>query len=326
MTVVNNGALARVYLRQCPAGGSRGHNIAVVENARNREKVVHVTLDHNIGVIEVNVPHDHVASVRTRAEAAAAAHPPHFDPFARGFPTDWNRLEDNTLIWSEGTRQYFEALSAARGVAPRVDICAVLRFLHLRTGPDGLPVALRLGPPVPQEDGWTKLRWLDLTDEERTRLETEGWERAWHGSKVEAMYSMLYHGRLLEGDRFLTDAPGLNVHKEKTSHKAENHIRWVPLCGDGVFWAVKWEVLVDPNQRVKPHRKTDQWVRRGCSERLVALWLCGRTSDGMCEGAEVAKRWVPELEANPMQARWITRAKAEQQANATRVPVRSFWC
>ena len=116
VTVVNNGALARVYLRQCPAGGSRGHNIAVVENARNREKVVHVTLDHNIRVIEVNVPHDHVASVRTRAEAAAAAHPPHFDPFARGVPTDWNRPEDNTLFWGERTRRYFKAVSGSGGL------------------------------------------------------------------------------------------------------------------------------------------------------------------------------------------------------------------
>ena len=282
-----------------------------------------MTLDHNIRVLEVVVPHDHVASVRKRAhdEAAAAAHPPHFDAFAHGVPTDWDRPKDNALYWGERTRRYFEAVSGSGGVVPRADICAVLKFLQLRTGPDGLPVALRLGPEIPKEDGWTSLRWLGLTVEERTRLETEGWEHAWHGSKIEAMYSILYHGRLFEsrneGDRWLTGAPGVYVHKDKTSHKAENYIRFVPLCGDGIFWAVKWEVLVDRSQRVKPPRKTDQWVQRGCSVRLVALWLCGRTIDGMREGTEVAKRWVPELEANPMEARWTTSAKAEQQANAT---------
>ncbi len=52
--------------------------------------------------------------------------------------------------------------------------------------------------------------------------------RAWHGCKFEVMYSILYHGVLFEscdkakGDRFFDGAPGVNVHKDGTSHKAAN--------------------------------------------------------------------------------------------------------
>ena len=71
------------------------------------------------------------------------------------------------------------------------------------------------------------------------------------------------------------------------------------------------------NHRVRPNRKTDQWVQRGCGVRLVALWLCGRTAKDMRESAPIAKRWAPELEANPRGVSWEQRAEAELQARDT---------
>ena len=52
------------------------------------------------------------------------------------------------------------------------------------------------GPSVPQEEEWHRLSWLPFggANEER-KLEAEGWARAWHGSKMDAVYCIAYHGR-----------------------------------------------------------------------------------------------------------------------------------
>ena len=126
--------------------------------------------------------------------------------------------------------------------------------------------------------------------------------RAWHGSKVEALYSIMYHGRIFAScdpaHRFWEDAPGVYVHKDSTGHKACNYIRFVPLFGDGVFWAAKWEVCIDRADRV-PKPGTDQWVQQERSVHLVALWLCGRQAQDMLNGDEFTMCWEPCWELNP---------------------------
>ena len=107
------------------------------------------------------------------------------------------------------------------------------------------------------------------------------------------------------------------AHKDGTSRKAENYTRFTPLCGNGVFWAAKWELRVDREDRVKVPRKTDQWVQRARGVRLAALWVCGRAKDDMHEGDAVSRRWVPGLEANPTDDIWKFRTEEEQRANAT---------
>ena len=70
----------------------------------------------------------------------------------------------------------------------------------------------------------------------------------------------------------LDGAPGVYLHKDATSHKAENYCRFVPLCkGTGVFWAAKWEVRVNRKDRVKVRQKTDQWVQRARAVKLAGL-------------------------------------------------------
>ena len=248
------------------------------------------------------------ACASSRTSSRCPLTPPAFDPAARGVPGDWSDAAGHTLWWGKVARRHFQhySSSGAATTPPKVDVGVVLRFLEMRSGPDGLPVSSRLGPPQEREDGWMRLVWHKLRDQERLRLEENGWERAWHGCKFEALYSILYHGKLVEsadktqGDRFLDGAPGVYVHKDGTSRKAVNHTRYTPLCDNGVFWAAICEVLVDrEHHRVQTKRKTDQWVQRGCGVRLVALWLCGRTAKDMQDNVPVAKRWAPELEANP---------------------------
>ncbi len=106
------------------------------------------------------------------------------------------------------------------------------------------------------------------------------------------------------GHRFLGGAPGVYCHNDGMQHKAEGYMRWVPLCLDGVFWAAKFEVLVDRNHRVKVARKTDQWAQE------------------MHEGDGVSLQWKPELEASTTTAEAARKPspEAEALAHSKKVP------
>ena len=103
----------------------------------------------------------------------------------------------------------------------------------------------------------------------------------------------------MQGERCLTGASGVYVHKDATSHKAENYVRSVSLCSDGVFWAAKWEVRVNRAKKIKEPRQTDQWIQQADGVRLAALWLCGRTAAQMRAGDAVARTWDPEPASLP---------------------------
>lgn len=233
----------------------------------------------------------------------------------------------------------------------QVDPARVMEFLAMRGDRFG-PVSELLDAPEDRGEGWFRCRyrgrdgqpeptWSARPGPRRTAAD---WQRAWHGQKFEAhvnkytifyinkrielfgifvntlnhgqkfeaLYSILYLGRLVAswseelGHRFFPDAPGVYVHKDGTGHKAENYIRFVPLCRDGVFWAAVWEVRVDRSDHVthRPffltHRGTDQWIQPERSVRLEALWLCGRRSEDMTNGSELYEVWNPILEAHPL--------------------------
>merc|ERR1712232_1105332 len=181
-------------------------------------------------------------------------------------------------------------------------------FLHTRPGPNGCDLLERLGPPMRQEGGWFCFPWKDFSQEESDKLKADKkkrWKRGWHGCKLEALYSILFHGELREsrdaekGERCLQGLPGIYLHKDKTSRKAENYIRFVPLCSDGVFWAAKWEVRCDRSQAIGKEKHTDQWVQPAGTVKLVSLWLCGRTREELRCGDSLSRAWIPEFEGNP---------------------------
>ena len=145
---------------------------------------------------------------------------------------------------------------------------------------------------------------LSKTSLANSRLRAS-WTEAWHGCKIESVYSILYHGRLEEscniarGDRFFSDAPGVYLHHDQTAHKSENYTRFIDLFLEGTFWSSKWEVVADRQDKV-PAKHKDQWVQRARSIHLVALWVCGRTAANMENGSEVQPYWDPFCEANPL--------------------------
>lgn len=236
---------------------------------------------------------------------------PAFDPNARGTPRDWNE-KVQPLFWGRRAQRLFPSLEGAC-----VDIEKVLNFFALRPGPDGRPVSVLLGEPVTKEGGWFQFPWLAFR-EDILPTSTQGdwgegkaeWQRAWHGCKMEALYSIMYHGQLAascdaeRGDRFHPQAPGVYCHKDVTMHKAGTYSRCVPLFRDGVFWCAKWELRVDRSDRI-PVKRVDQWVQHERSVHLAALWLCGRRCSDMEEGWEVSVSWDPLLEADPRSGRVV---------------------
>ena len=200
---------------------------------------------------------------------------------------------------------------------PQVDLVKFVMFLQKRRGPDGTPITSLFCAPETKEGGWFRLQFRKFSEQDLPRVspgaracENDGqcdWHRAWYGCKLEALYSILYHGRLYEsrdssrGERFIEGVPGVYVHSDKTASKAMNYARFVPLFQDGVFWSVKLEVRVDRCDRIPISAlgKTDQWVQKDRSVVLAALWVCGRTHATMEEGAEVQLKWDPMLESNP---------------------------
>ena len=224
-----------------------------------------------------------------------------FDQDAHGCPRDWHRL---AVQLGKDNRHLFKVVEGSE-----VDVHKMWAFLEKRSGPDGEPITKKLEEPVKQGDGWFRLRWLDYQSIWMPQVSLAGgsaeWARAWHGCPIEAVYSIAYHGILMEscdeshGHRFSPESPGVYVHRHELAHKAENYTCFCPLFGDGVFWAAKWELHVDRADKVVPRGKTDQWIQRSRSVRLVALWLCGKTIDQLENGTLVAVKWNPLLEAHP---------------------------
>ena len=140
---------------------------------------------------------------------------PSFSHTAHGRPTEWN-TKGATFYWGGRTAKWFPIVEGACA-----DVATLLEFLSWRRGPTGAPVLKLLGVPTAQPDGWLRCGWLDHERAKAAGAETGEWVRAWHGSKFESLYSILYHGQLLgNGDdarqcKGFPAAPGVHVYKDE---------------------------------------------------------------------------------------------------------------
>ena len=226
---------------------------------------------------------------------------PLFNEAAKGEPLDWHDRA-NFKHWRTTDMQTF-----TRVVGAVVKVEKVIDFLSMRLGFDGKPVASRLEPAEFKGDGWYRLCVRAFSDADLpkqsagTRSKDSDWQHAFHGQKIEGLYSTLCHGCLFascdksSGHTFFEGCPGVYCHQK--SSKANNYLRYCALCDDGVFWAAKWELRVDRSDCVVK-RDTDQWIQPQRSVRLAALWLSGLTCDEMEGGWEVS-HWNSVLEAKP---------------------------
>ena len=239
---------------------------------------------------------------------------PEFDERAHGTPLEWNKFKP--LIWSRRlSRKTCFWQSETMYSSVDESITRVKEFLATRKGPDNTPISERL-QYAHADSGWYKFQWIpyEAAGGESSLPKTSpgphgdgfsDWQRAWHGCKFEALYSIMYHGRLFascdaeRGERFFRQAPGVYLHKDATCKKTGNYFRFVPLCNDGVFWAALWEVMIDRADRIVV-KHSDQWVQPERSVKLVALWLVGCQYEHMQSGWEVSEAWNPLLEAHPI--------------------------
>ena len=230
-------------------------------------------------------------------------------PTACGIAADWNAQDNESagserraLFWSVKMHHLFK-----ENKDRKADIRVMIAFLRNRLDSTGTSVMEQLEYPIRQGNNWFSFAFKPYTASVDTELRDAGWLRAWHGCKIESLYSILYHGQLFEsadpsrGERTKGGKAGVYLHKDGTGAKADNYTRFVPLCSeDGMFFAAKWEVRVNRKHRVKLKSK-DQWAQKegGNSIRLVALWVCVRTFSQMVPGDGVSRGWEPEKEANP---------------------------
>ena len=159
----------------------------------------------------------------------------------------------------------------------------MIGFLDLRLGFTRRPISQLLGIPAAKEGGWFRCEWLPFQETplaENSLVSGGGpadWHRAWHGCKIEALYSVMCEGRLRAscntnlGHRFFEGAPGVYLHKDENREKAwGSYSSFIPLFGDGVFWCSMWEVRADRTDKCS-HKGTDQWINPERSTRLSAL-------------------------------------------------------
>ena len=165
----------------------------------------------------------------------------------------------------------------------------------------------RFGPRVTQPKGpyKGKLCKYALIDHE-TGIEVvppsgANWTRAWHGCKLEAVYSIAYLGQLEEslgkdGTRTLwkngEPVQGVYLYKDSKSNKILGYVGYVPLFEDGILWAVYWEVQCEHDKLIKAN-ETDQWIHPKQSVKLMAMYLHGINVADLEFNTTVQYRWDP---------------------------------
>jgi hypothetical protein len=171
-------------------------------------------------------------------------------------------------------------------------------------------------PPGLPVDGWTRLRLDGLcSQQQQQELQHQGWEKAWHGTGLPALYSILRRGALVEshdkvrGDNFLEGFPGVYCFSDVRAGKAETYCPFTDLFMDGSFWSVKFELLVDRTQKAPSPKsgRTDQWIQFAHGVQLVALWVCGLSHESM-DSQSVVVPWVPLAEAHPADRVWLPKS------------------
>ena len=171
----------------------------------------------------------------------------------------------------------------------------VQTFLRHRKGPDGEPLSKKLRWAV-EESGWVRFQLMS-PEEENTALGQGYKERAWHGSRFEALCSNLWGG-VLEQPPENSDAWASRTRRRSREHSTapgayfypatdrgwaqaeKKEMTWVELQNDGFHFGPMFEALVD--RRAQVHMpdshwpSVDRWAQPTGSYKLMALWVCCR--------------------------------------------------
>ena len=152
---------------------------------------------------------------------------PRFVPEACGTPADWYG-GDEELVWCTGTMKRFDAPDN-----PIVDFRKFIYFMDDRKLDNTWPISNLLGlPEGTYEPHRARIPWRPFSEDKLLTSrglfgsrETD-WKRAWHGTKMEVLYSILYHQKISSsedeacGHRFLRNKPGVYCRGDEHRSKA----------------------------------------------------------------------------------------------------------
>lgn len=216
---------------------------------------------------------------------------PAFDPACHGSPVTWNG-KSYGATWNAAARQRWSV------TAP---LCKCHRWHRMWRFLADREIAAALCSPECKGQGWYRLK-LKYVDAES--LMQEGWVTAWHGTKIEALYSIFREGQLREsgdetrGHRFANNSRGVYLFPDRYGTKADWYALFSNLFDDGLFWAAKLEVLRHPFGKVQRQPPVPQMTLKAECVSIVALWLCCRDSATMEIGSWFHV-WDPILEMPP---------------------------
>ena len=230
---------------------------------------------------------------------------PAFRPRAKGAEVLWNAPK--MVFWGNRTRR--DCFPVPEHV-PSPSIGVFEDFLRGRLDGDRCSVLYKLGEPTAHEGhvwSFPILAYdteLQLADERHVGGSKPEWRTAWHGTKMERVYGILFHGRLAAsfdesaGHRFLSGLPGVYVH-EKFSN-ALHYAPYTQLCRDGLFWRVVMQVAVNRGNKVPlKGKQTNQWIQPEGTVVLKALTVQCTPYDKMEDGDMVMEHWLPWREQSP---------------------------
>ena len=249
---------------------------------------------------------------------------PAFDRNAKGNPHEWNYgRNSNQWLNEKRKRRFLNDTDVMRSTLEH-SFERMKEFMHIREDAAGTSMLKKLKMSGMKRIGLNQWRlpWREFEEkggEENLFRFSDGpfakngrseWVTAFHGCKMEGLYSIMMHGRLRaskdkgRGDRYHDNAPGVYCHEPETQYKVWNYARFVPMFKDGFFWSAMWELKVDRSQQYDmkhaPSESTrDQWSQREESVRLAALWLVAYSVQDLPHNTHVIECWDPLVEGNP---------------------------
>jgi len=211
------------------------------------------------------------------------------DPKCMGFvkAAAWVYWEQNQAAQCERAR-----LGAVQAPEPSIDdvIDTVMKFLRCRLDEHGHPMADKLLKAEPYSDNWVRF-WI-MPPEDANQLHYQGFRHAFHGSRFDCLYSILWSRRLLPSkdkalDKvfFFDHRPGMDIARWNT--------KWVDLRGDGIYYGVMFEAMVDSSQSAHA-------IQEPGIVYLTAVWVRACTWRKLLPKQYVQPQWEPRNEVKPI--------------------------
>ena len=186
------------------------------------------------------------------------------------------------------------------------DINDVWKFLHLRKDADGDLISQKLGEPTKTQSGWWVFPFNHKSTPPLLLLNSRDADikLGWHGTKMEALYSICRSERLTEsrdtklGECLKKNCSGVYLFKAEFERESDAYVRFAHLCNDGVFWGCKIRVRYDKTKKNFVDEKKIT-VQPGSSVQIEEIWLKGIPYNYMPCNTWVTTDWKAEFEARP---------------------------